>query len=199
LAATLQRCAFAYASASVEIARAYFKESVALFRSLGRDDETARALSFWADAEGAAGNWSMAASIVQEALEIGGADSRLYFNNALAALYVALGDRDRAERAARETLRLALEEAHPIATPQAMLYLAAATTGSEPKAAASLFGYAQAQLQRLNWVSDGVDRAVESRLQEALREHLDSEMLASLRAAGASWSEAEALAVVTRL
>jgi predicted ATPase/class 3 adenylate cyclase len=43
LAGTLQRCALAYASTDLEAARAYFKECVGIFYSLGREDETARA------------------------------------------------------------------------------------------------------------------------------------------------------------
>jgi hypothetical protein len=44
LAATLQRCALIYSSADIERARVQLAESVSLFRGLGRDDETARAL-----------------------------------------------------------------------------------------------------------------------------------------------------------
>ena len=96
LAATLQRCAFAYPPEQIEAARANLSEAVGLFRALGRDDETARALTFWADAESMAGNFELAVSIAREALELGSADGRLYTVLALASLYSVLEDRERA-------------------------------------------------------------------------------------------------------
>jgi non-specific serine/threonine protein kinase len=200
LAGTLQRCALTYASTDLEAARSYFKECVALFRSLGRDDETARALTFWARAEGVAGEWSTAAAMVREALELGGdAYSPLYFTNQLAALYAALGDVVQAREVGRKTLRLAVENAHTIATLQAMVYLAAATATSDSTTAANLFGYARAQLQRLKWVSDSVDCAVEKDVESALTATLGPEAMESLLAAGAGWSESEALSVALRI
>jgi predicted ATPase/class 3 adenylate cyclase len=200
LAATLQRCALAYGSTDLEAARASFEECVGIFRSLGRDDETARALTFWATAEGVAGQWSVAAAIVREALELGGDDhARLYVTNQLAALYAALGETAQAAEMGREALRLAVENAHTIATPQAIIYLAAATMHSEPVQAACLFGYAKTQLQRLNWVSDSVDCAVETNLRNVLTCSLGREVMEAEITSGASWSESKALSVALRV
>jgi hypothetical protein len=133
-------------------------------------------------------------------LELGGDDhSRLYFTNQLAALYAALGDAVKAGEVGRETLRLAVEGAHAIATPQAMVYLAAATMQSDPTVAGRLFGYAEAQLKRLKWISDSVDCSVEKNVLRVLSSVLGPEVMESLLTAGASWSESEALSVALRL
>jgi predicted ATPase len=199
LAGTLQRCAFMYASTDMVAAREYFDEALGLYRSLGRDDEVARALSAWSEAEGVAGEWARAASIAREALDLGGGDSKLYFTNALAALYAAIGDMVQVEQFGREALRLAVEAGHSVNTSQAIMYVAATATRSDPESAAHLFGYAEAALQSINWVSNSVDRAVERATHASLLGALGAENLESLRAAGARWNQAEAISVALRL
>jgi predicted ATPase/class 3 adenylate cyclase len=194
LAMTLQRCAFVYAPEDIAQARACFQEAVALFRSFGRDDESARALAAWADAEGTARNFEEAASIAREALDLGGGDVKMYLNNALAALYVALGDRHRASAPALEALRLGVESAHPVVTPLAIFHIAAIVSESEPSIAARLAGYSHAQLQRLEWKTDGPDGVIERKLEQMLERSLPPSDREALRAAGAAWTEADAVA-----
>jgi predicted ATPase/class 3 adenylate cyclase len=199
LATTLQRCAFVYPPSEIEQARACFEEAVALYRPLGRDDETARALAAWADAEGMAGNFETASSIAREALAIASPDGRMYLINALASLYVALGEHTRAAPAACEALKLGVESAHPIVTPLALLYIAAIVCESQPDVAAHLFGYSRAQLQTLNWNLVGPDCVVERDLRATLQRTLGSRQDAELRASGATWTQSDAVATALRV
>jgi len=198
LAATLQRCARVYKPSEIGDARRRFAQSVDIFRSLKRDDETARVLAWWADVEADAGEFKTAAAIAEQALELASEDLRLFLVNALASLYVALGD-DRAQTTVRDALRLAVERRHRMVVPQAMLYLAAMQSDANPRDAAMLFGYAEARLRVLDWKYVGPDRVVEQKLENALAKSLRPEDVGSLRAIGAVWSEREAVANASRL
>jgi predicted ATPase/class 3 adenylate cyclase len=198
LAAVLQRCAFAYAGRAIEKARGYIAESVMLFRSLGRDDETARALALWADAEAAAGNHERAISLALEALDIGTKDGRLYVVLLLASLYVVAGGGSRAEQAAFEALHLASATAHSAAVGLAILYIAALRAQSDPALAARLSGYAEKQLESLGWHLFGSDRVLEGRLKDVLQEQLSPGEVAMHRETGAAWTEATAVSAAVR-
>jgi predicted ATPase/class 3 adenylate cyclase len=199
LAATLQRCARAYKPSEIAGARRRFAQSVELFRSLHRDDETARALAWWANVEAEADEFKTAAEISEQALELASDDLKLFLVSSLASLYLALGDDDRAWTAAREALRRAVEGRYPFVLPQAMLYLAALGSDADPSSAATLFGYAEARLRVLGWKCVGPDRVVERKLENALAKKLRPEDLRSLRAAGSGWTEQEAVANASRL
>lgn len=199
LAATLQRCAAAYAPNDIATARAYFKEAVDLFRSLGRDDETARVLAWWADAEGVAGNHAATVSIAREALDLCSDRDRLYIVLALASAYNVIGDGERAARAARESLELASKRAHALATALAIFYLAAPACDDEPATVARLLGYARTRLEELQWQLDTSDRIIEKRLSLALGQRLSQDELDALQNAGAAWSEAEASTAALRV
>lgn len=199
LAATLQRCAFVYSPAEIARARACFEECVALFRSLGRDDETARALGAWADAESTAANPAAAVAIAREAMALAADDVKVFVTNVLASCYVVLDDRERALPAAREAFGVAARSRHPIATPCAILYLAALESAVDARSSARLAGYAQARLRAFDWNLVGPDRVIDAGLQDALRRELPPEEIAALLAAGADWSEEEAAANAARV
>jgi hypothetical protein len=199
LAGTLQRCAFVYRPDEIEAARAQFAESVALFRSLGRNDETARALQWWADAESVAGELSASAAIAREALEIASEDIKLYVLNGLASCYLALGDRERAGPAGRQAFGLAVKAGHPVATACAILYLAAIEGDGDATRAARLFGYAEARLRGLGWKLVGPDCLIEAALAANLQARLTTDEWRSLRADGAAWSEEAALDQAVRV
>jgi hypothetical protein len=198
LAATLQRCARVYEPREIALARRRFAQSVDIFRSLQRGDETARALAWWADVEADAGEFQAAVAIAGQALELAADDLRPYLVSTLASLYIALGDA-RAQTAARDALRLAVERKHPIVVPQAMLYLAATASDAESSDAAMLFGYAEARLRALDWTYVGPDAVVQEKLENALATSLQAEALRSLRAIGSAWSQQEAIANASRL
>ena len=74
LAATLQRCARVYKPSEIGHARRRFAQSVDIYRSLDRDEETARALVWWANAEADAGEFKTAVSISEQALGLASDD-----------------------------------------------------------------------------------------------------------------------------
>ena len=199
LAATLQRCARVYKPSEIALARRWFAESVEIFRSLRRDDETARALAWWANVEAEGDEFKTAAEISEQALELASDDLKLFLVSSLASLYLALGDDDRARTVAREALRRAVEGRHPFVVPQAMLYLAALESDADPSSAATLFGYVEARLRVLGWKGVGPDGVVERKIESALAKKLGPEDLRSLRAAGSGWTEQEAVANASRL
>jgi len=198
LAAILQRCAFVYRPDEIARARPRFAESVALFRSLGRDDETARALAYWADAEIVSGELQTGASIARDALELAPEDIRMFLMNGLATCYLGLGDRARAGPAAREALTLAARAGHPVATACAILYLAALECTVDAENAARLLGYAEERLRALDWRLVGPDDAIREGARGRLEQQLAPDQFADLLAAGAAWSEEAAIANAAR-
>jgi predicted ATPase/class 3 adenylate cyclase len=199
LATTLQRCAFVYSPLEIEAARSRFAEAVELFRGLGRTDETARALGAWADAESNAGNAAGAVALAREAIETGPDDVKLFAVNVLASCYLVLNDRENALPASREALALATKGAHPVATPCAILYLAALESEVDLPNAARLAGFAHARLGAAGWELAGPDRIIEARLETALESELSPEERDRLRATGAGWSDPEGIAAAARV
>jgi predicted ATPase/class 3 adenylate cyclase len=70
LASVLARCANSAESREIETARSWYRESVMLFRSLGRDSDAARVLEWWAGTEAVDGQLNEAARIIDEALPL---------------------------------------------------------------------------------------------------------------------------------
>jgi predicted ATPase/class 3 adenylate cyclase len=198
LAGTLQRCARVFKPSEIAQARRRFAESVDIFRSLDRGEETARALVWWANAEADAGEFKTAVAISERALELATEDLKLFLLSNLASLYVALAD-DRAQATARDAFRLAVERKHPFVLPQAMLCLAALESQVDPGHAAMLFGYVEARSRVLEWELVGPDEFVRQELENALAKTLQNEELRSHRAIGAAWSEPEAISNASRL
>jgi predicted ATPase len=199
LAATLQRCALIYSSADIERARVQLAESVSLFRSLGRDDETARALDGWATAEARAGCFRRAIELAGEAAGCGSDHGRLHRQNIVASCALAMDDRACAAPAARDTLALAQASHHPTMLAYATAYLAALCRDDDPELAAHLLGYSEAQLEALGVKPDVTDTLRVERLEDALRARLGEARTAELRAEGALWDQQRALAHAARV
>ncbi len=118
LADTLRRCAQAFGSEGDDAVRARYEQSVALFRALGRDDETARALEWWSqwEAEGA-GDFRAAAELMLEASRLDERDVvKMFTMNDVAGYFLATGDLARAEPPAREALAAAAKAHHRVLT-----------------------------------------------------------------------------------
>ncbi|HEY8297152.1 MAG TPA: adenylate/guanylate cyclase domain-containing protein [Candidatus Baltobacteraceae bacterium] len=194
LAATLQRCAFSLGADDIETARAQFAESVALFRDLGRDDETGRALLWWADSESVAGCFARAIDLSNEALQIVGPAEKPFVLSNAAGYGLALGDYERAAGIVREAFALAAGISHPILTSLAIAYLAVLANRSDPLGAARLFGYARARLGELDWQPVASDARIQDDLVDSLRRSLDERELQACFAEGAGWPEEQALA-----
>jgi predicted ATPase len=199
LAATLQRCAMVTESSDLPLTRERYREAIEIFRTLEREDEMARAMLWWADAEGVSGNPQAAVAIASEALERCPPDLRVFLTNGMSGWYVALGDRSNALTMARESLRLAREARHEVAELCATLYLAALTVGERTVACAQFAGYLDAQSQRLDWTLAASDRRIALTLRDYARSELGEERFATAVLEGANWPEERAAAFALQL
>ncbi len=190
LADVLRRCADAFAIDGRERVRAQYAECIQLFRSLGRDDETARALMWWGEWEAEAGNFRDAIERLLEAAQLDSRDAEAIFQASdIASYHLALGDRLRAEPYARQALTLAAKARHPIFTPMGISYLAMIAAARDVRAAARLAGYAEERLRAADWQRVPYEQAMADRLFETLKSSLSQRELAQLFAEGAAWSE----------
>jgi predicted ATPase len=199
LAATLQRCAMVSESTDMPLTRERYAEAIGLFRALGRNDEMARAMMWWADAEGVSGNPAAAVAIAGGALEHCPPDLRMFLINGMAGWFVALNDPDNALPLARESLRLARDAHHDVAELCATLYVATLIPADRTVLRAQLIGYIDAQLGRLNWTFAASDEAIARSLREEVRGALgDGEYQAAVREGGV-WNEERAAAHTLQL
>src|SRR6185437_5355272 len=102
LAAALLRCATAFEDAGIAAVRERYAESVALFRTLGRDHETARALTWWGQSEAEADNFLQAAELLLEARAIAGGDLAANLVTDIVGCYLAMGEAEKARPLAYE-------------------------------------------------------------------------------------------------
>jgi predicted ATPase/class 3 adenylate cyclase len=199
LADVLRRCARSFLTDGVERVRGMYVESVAIFRSLGRDDETARALTWLGQFEAEVGNYDEAAKRLIEAKPLADEELVVSVVGEVAACYLATGDRANAEPAAREALALAAKFHQPIEVLSAISYVAALAAERDPAEAAVLIGYAEERLRAAGWQRVHLDLAIVEGLQDALKRRLADTELARLFAAGAAIGEEEAVARATAL
>ena len=190
LADVLRRCAETFAIDGQERVRAHYAECIQLFRSLGRNDETARALRWWGEWEAEAGNFQDAIERLLEAAQLDSRDAEAIFQASdIASYHLAIGDRLRAEPYARQALTLAAKARHPIFTPMGISYLAMIAAARDLRTGARLAGYAEERFRAANWQRVAYEQAMADRLFETLKSGLSQEELARLFAEGAAWSE----------
>jgi predicted ATPase/class 3 adenylate cyclase len=199
LAATLQRCAMVSESTDLPLTRERYREAIDIFEALGRKDEMARAMFWWADAESEAGNPQSAIDIASRALEYCPLDLRVYLTNSMAGWYVALDDRSTAIAMARESFRLARDARHDVLELCATLYLATFAVEDRAIACAQFAGYLDAQLRRIDWTLAASDQIIASKLRERARIELGDERFATAVLEGAGWSEERAAAFALQL
>jgi predicted ATPase/class 3 adenylate cyclase len=195
LADTLRRCAQAFGRDGDEAVRARYERSVALFRTLGRNDETSRALQWWSqwEAEGA-GNFRTAEELMLEANRLDDRDVVTMFTASDVAGYcLATGDFERAELAARQALAAAVKGRHRVLTAVTITYLAVIEARRDPSRAARLIGYAGEELRNMEWQLVPYERQLVDRLFELLHEAVEKSELARLLDEGAAWSEEQAV------
>src|SRR5579883_1843395 len=197
LADVLRRCAEAFSADGDDCVRAAYAESVALFRSLGSDDDTARALTWWGQWESNRGDFGAAVERLLEAARLGGDGAMVMYHSVdVASCYLALGDRARAEPFAREALAAAIKTRYELGTYLAIAYLAAVATERDPTRAGRLLGYAEARLREQEWQYDAHDAATLSGVRQALERELGSAGLASALAEGAALTKDQAVALL---
>jgi predicted ATPase/class 3 adenylate cyclase len=192
LAGTLQRCAMVFEPHEIQRARAEFAESVTLFRSLGRGDETSRALIWWATAEAEANCFERALQLSRDALELDNGSARMYILSNITAYALVLHDASQARTAAGEAFTTAAETRHPVLLPVAMSHLAALSAANDPMLAAPLFAYAQKRLTAQDW-SDTTESMIFAMLSSTLDARLSEGERRDLFRDGEAWTEDRAM------
>jgi tetratricopeptide (TPR) repeat protein len=195
LADVLRRCAASFGGDGPDAVRARYEESLALFRALGRNDETARALHWWGQWEVTEQNYEMALRLFQEAAEKNeGAAALVMFENDIASIYLAIDDRARAEPFARASLVLAARAQHEVLAALAIAYLAVVKSEYDVRRAALLMGHALQRLSAAGWELVPPDTTTLAELQNHLKRTLDDSEFVRLLEEGAAWSNDEAVA-----
>ena len=194
LADILRRCAGAFAGDGAAAVRARYHESVEIFRTLGRDDETARALTWWGQWEAASGNFREAAQRMLEAIEL---DRRnlvtMFLESDVAGCFLAIGDVAAAESHAREALTLAAKAHHRVLAGISISHLAAVAATSDPARAARLIGFAEEELRAAEWQRADYEQQIVDELRATIERAISTDEIARLLAEGAAWSEAQAV------
>jgi hypothetical protein len=199
LADVLRRCALSFSSDGADRVRGIYAESVALSRSLGLDDDTARTLQWWGVFEAELGDYTEAAKRLTEARPLADGENVLLIVGDLAACYYLLGDCANAEPAAHEALALATRFRHQIQKLFALSYIAAVSGERNASEAARLIGYAEEGLRRAGWTRVPYDRAIVEKLEATLKERLADAELSQYLLEGAALSDEEAVARATAL
>lgn len=192
LADALRRSALCFAIDGMERVRAAFQESVTLFRALGRDDDTARALTWWGQWEEEAGNYADAVVHLLEAARLDEA-AAVFYAHEIASCYLAMGDRGRAEPFARKSLAAAEKARHRVGASLTIAHLAIVSGERNAEEAALLLGYAQARLREEGWELMPPESTLVPSLIAELRSRFGEAKLARLLDEGAAWSDDEAL------
>ncbi|HTA40779.1 MAG TPA: adenylate/guanylate cyclase domain-containing protein, partial [Candidatus Acidoferrales bacterium] len=192
LASVLARCA--NARQALETSREQYRESVALFRASGRDDDAARVLHWWASTEAVDGDLSEAARIVETALTVTSGELDMWLASAGATIYWSMGDRERAVPLTRRALVLAGEVAHPSLLPSVMTCVAAIASQSDPGEAARLFAYAEQSRLRSGYAVATIERTISERLRGALSTVLGEAQFNEAIAEGSKWTAGQAYA-----
>jgi hypothetical protein len=199
LADVLRRCARSFLTDGAGRVRGMLAESVAIYRSLGRDDDTARALTWLGQFEAEAGNYEEAAERLNEAKPFADDELLVSVVGELAGCYLVTGDRAKAAPAAREALALAAKSRQAMEILFAISYVAAIAGECNATEAAALIGYAEERLRAAGWQRVAYDIAIVESLEETLKGRLGDRELAQLFAAGAAMGEEEAVARATAL
>jgi non-specific serine/threonine protein kinase len=195
LAGVLQRCAAALDDSEIDRARELFGECVSLFRLLGRNDETARAIVWWAAAESNAGCYARARDLSIEALPLLGNDvAEMNVRGNIAFFCLASGDETGAKRYARDALDLAAKKQSPLMIAIPISYIAVMLHETDPALGARLLGFSEARLAALDWKEPPATEKIHRDLQRPLSENFSQEQFAALVAEGAALSEDEAVA-----
>jgi predicted ATPase/class 3 adenylate cyclase len=198
LADVLRRSAAAFSGRDDRMNEIY-AESVALFRTLGNDDDTARALVWWGQSEAKRGNYARAASHLMKARDLAGQELAGSLLIDVVGCYLVVGDMQTAAALAREELAVNATFPHPIETPIALMHVAALSDAVEPLAAARLSGYAQAALRAAGWQLHAAESEILAALQRRLADRLSEEELTDALASGAALSRDGALTDAARL
>lgn len=196
-AGVLRRCAFALPPAEIEAARAQFREALDAAHGLTDRGEECLVRQWWAEAEASAGEYARAIDLSVEAMTCADDDTRMYLANNIAGYAYAADDADLAKPYALQAFLLAERDGHELLTALALAYLAPAAASANREEAVRLFGFARAQLDRMQWSGYPSDRVafenLERRLRAAAEDRYDAAFLA-----GKNLTRDEAMAFARR-
>jgi predicted ATPase len=189
LATTLQRCGVALPNEQIEQSRAYFREAVSLFRVLGRDEDTGRALGWWGSAEAAAGCVDRAMTISLEALDLVSGDTKPFLGLYVAEYALLQSDMEQALSRARTALAMAKDVHHPVLSSIAIAFIAAAISEDEPQRAGRLLAFSRSRYVAGEWPPGNYSPVVFGNLEESLNRTLTAEQRAQCTNDAAGWSD----------
>jgi predicted ATPase/class 3 adenylate cyclase len=194
LADVLRRTADSFTGDGEAAVRARYEECVALFRSLGRDEETARALVWWGKwEEDEIGDFQQAAQRLLEAMQLDKDGGMLMYCSAdIAGCFLAIGKSDQAEPFARQALEAAAKARHPVSVPIAISHLAIVAGTRDVARAARLIGYAEERFRQMEWQRVAYEQDLVDALFAHLRASLAEAEFSRLLAEGAAWNEDQA-------
>lgn len=198
LASVLGRCGNAFGPKHIADARARYSEAEQIFAKLGSDTDRARIVYWWADAECKAGNFSRAAELIEDALLGAKANVKVTATLLAAAVYWALGDKEKAIPATHDAMSVVRGTSDGIYVTYALSWVAVLASDTEADDATRLFGYAEQQRKRFGWSSDDFERGLWDTTQRALRELLGPNRFDEAFAEGAAWNQDRALSVASR-
>ncbi len=188
LAVTLQRSAITFRSEEIETARGYFNEAVTLFQGAGCDEDTGRALVWWAAAEADASELQRATEILHRAVPLVAGDIKLFVLLNLAEYTLTLGQLLDATTYAMAALNAAHSHNHMGAFSIAAAFVAAATVDVDVPRAARLLAFARRNFTGSEWPPRQYGGHVFDRLETRLRERLSATEHNACETAGAAWS-----------
>ena len=199
LATALARCTNVLEPNDLGTMRAWYRESVALFRSLGRENDVARVLMWWAGTEGLAGCLAEAASIIEEALPLASGDLKAWVTASAATFYWAVGQGEKGEAMTRSALALTDEPKHPILFPSVVGLSALAAGRTDAMEAARLLGYAESRRSTTGYTPTAFERGLVDDLIAQLRAAIPEPDLRAAWSEGAAWNEEQASARAARV
>ena len=186
LALTIQRYASTLESEQIETARALYTEAVALFESLGRDEETGRALVWWAAVEADADNMEGGITLLSRALPLVSGDVKLYALLNITDYSIAQRDVDGAKTYAREALEIGRKQQHLAGVSIAAALTAEAIVGDNPAQAARLLAFARAHFGT-HWPPPQYDARRFEALESAIASALSDGERDACEREGATW------------
>ncbi len=194
VAGVIRRCAFALPPHEIERAREQFREGVALLRELKSNDEACHLLEWWAESEAAAECFDRAFALGVDALQCADDEaSRMHRASNIAGYALAAHDLQRAAPYIKEALQLAVAARHPLLTAIGIAYAAGLRARDDARGGALLFGYARAQMKRLQWVGISSDERARKYIVSDLQERLGTTIASELFAEGAQWTQEQVL------
>lgn len=193
LAITLQRAAITYRPEEIDKARAYFEEAVTLFESIGRNDETGKALMWWAAAEAEVRNMNRATQLLLRALPLVSGDVRLFALLNIAEYSLLQNEQQRALASAKDAFMLANSQRHTGGESLAAAFVAAAGARSNIASAMRLYGFARSHFPGKEWPPPQYGGAPFEPLEELLRT-VEAQERSEAEREGAGWTAERALA-----